>query len=185
MPTQQLVAYSVHCENKVRDFQQQTKVLLFHPRNKRGQRIGTVVAYKKEGEVVVGFSKCNIKKDRFGNWIGAWKAINNTFSVKMFYDYLNTPVTNCFQAMMRNGETTDKRSKDLLAGRGVPSSLYNAVLTMIGRANRYFKLGLKTPEEKQQAEIFNLISQIPHTCESRPRHSEEKLDKMVDLVRKT
>ena len=46
------------------------KQLVQYIRDERGHRVGVMVAEEHDGEVLIGVSKCNMKKDKFNRDIG-------------------------------------------------------------------------------------------------------------------
>jgi hypothetical protein len=54
-----------------------TRHLLKYERDKNGQPVGVVIAFKDENEIVkLGWSKCNVKEEQFNKNIGINKAIS-------------------------------------------------------------------------------------------------------------
>jgi hypothetical protein len=85
------------------------KHLLKYERNKHGQPIGVVIAFKDEGIIKLGWSKCNLSAEPFDKQIGINKAISRA---------------------------VDYRQVD---ERDVPRGTREEVLEMIARLQRYFQ----------------------------------------------
>ncbi len=71
-------SYVNKCKDFVSHFTANNSTLIHYVRNKKGQKIGVIVAARTElyDYPVVGWSLCNIKKERFNKYIGLQKALS-------------------------------------------------------------------------------------------------------------
>ncbi len=72
------------------------KYLLKYERNNKGERIGVVLAYKDNGVVRIGWSRCHTKLEPFNKYIGVNKAIKRAKeldTVSSVCERLNAPRT--------------------------------------------------------------------------------------------
>lgn len=70
-------SYVNKCKDFVSHFTANNSTLIHYVRNKKGQKIGVLVAVRTDhfDFPVVGWSQCNIKRERFNKYIGLVKAI--------------------------------------------------------------------------------------------------------------
>ena len=65
------------------------KYLLKYERNKKGERVGVVLAFKDaEGVVKIGWSRCHTKLEPFNKYIGVNKAVKRAVGLDT-YGYVN------------------------------------------------------------------------------------------------
>lgn len=105
--------YSEKCRQK-NDEVLKEKYLLKYERDKHGRPVGVVVAFKKNGEVLVGWSRCHTKLEPFDKHIGINKALNRAVHHNLV---------------------------DVVGE--VPRPLLSYLLDIRERAERYFKVGVK------------------------------------------
>lgn len=110
-------AYIERCEKVVAKELNTRTTLLEYVRNKRGHACGLVVAYRDSlmGQVLVGWSLCNIKLEKFNKNIGLCKAIDRALDLEYAEAY-----------KVRSNER-------------VPRSVEETYVRVLARAKAYFK----------------------------------------------
>ena len=93
------------------------KYMVQYQRNKHGCPTGLVLAFKKNGKIMVGWSKCNTKLETFDKHIGLNKAYYKAFDL------------NSLQFTLKHEPYLPN----------IPHSLKHTLHAIINRACRYYK----------------------------------------------
>lgn len=59
------------------------KHMIFYHRNENGQPEGVVVAFQENGEIYIGWSKCNPKHDKYDKYKGLLNALSKKRAAKL------------------------------------------------------------------------------------------------------
>lgn len=74
------------CETFTKD---NPKHLKYYLRDRHGRLTGLLLAFKKDDEVCIGWSKCKMKMDRFNKKVGLYIAAQRAFKKRDHKDFPN------------------------------------------------------------------------------------------------
>lgn len=79
--------FAVACRERNKKFLVANKHVMQYVLNKRRERVGVVLSFKnKDGDVLIGYSKCNIGLEKFDKHIGVAKAIYRAYHIGLIPD---------------------------------------------------------------------------------------------------
>lgn len=114
-----LTEYIKSCSNVVDTYTKNCKLIYSYVRDRKNRKVGVVIAFTNYKTVYVGWSKCNIKLDKFNKYIGLEKAINSAEPA----DHIQRVNGKMFGRYMKK----------------VPYSVVPFLSKMIERSKRYYK----------------------------------------------
>lgn len=121
-----------------------TGTLLQYKRNKRGQKIGLVIAFKENDQVYIGWSLCNLKKER--NGFNKELGVAHAYRHAMPLDSWKSEYTWC----------------------NVPHTMWDLVLKMNERASAFFfkqeRAGVGASLETPQKPYYRCFTPLSEEC---------------------
>lgn len=91
-------SYIQSCKATIQNLLQQRKLYIYYLRYKDKTPYGVVVGIVNNNDIFVGYSKCNLKDDRWNRYIGIMQAINKSRTLEEWMEApLNEPDRNTFK----------------------------------------------------------------------------------------
>lgn len=110
-------------------------MLVEYVRNNKGRRVGVVVAFEnEEGDAVVGWSKCNMVKDKFTREKAIEVAVGRALRNPVFIHHTDNILDISLFAERQIAEINGKNKNPVI----IPM-MREPIMNMIERADKYFK----------------------------------------------
>ena len=103
--------YIEKCKENVASILKDNKVLIHYIKNRKGKRVGVLVAAKPEGQDIpmIGWSLCKVSVEPFNKYIGLMKAFSRIEQGCPFIDEETPYLPNSVEAVMPVFENRIKR----------------------------------------------------------------------------